>query len=105
MPVCVFGDGRTHGHMHNPILSGIRCFLRRRNARARNNDAYSQIIVLICFCIVCALRTICVDYVRSEGTILGVHGEVLTPECVRILSRTVEPYTGEVQIVDDVLSS
>ena len=28
----MFCDGRTHGHTHNPILSGIRCFLRRRNA-------------------------------------------------------------------------
>ena len=43
VPVCVFCDGRTHGQTHNPILSGIRCFLRR-NARARNNDANSQII-------------------------------------------------------------
>ena len=44
VPVCVFCDGRTHGQTHNPILSGIRCFLRRR---AQRRNANSQIIVLI----------------------------------------------------------
>ena len=48
VPVCVFCDGRTHGQTHNPILSGIRCFLRRRNDATQRNDANSQIIVLIC---------------------------------------------------------
>ena len=36
VPVFVFCDGRTHGQTHNPILSGIRCFLRRNATQRRN---------------------------------------------------------------------
>ena len=60
VPVCVFCDGRTHGQTHNPILSGIRCFLRRNatTQQRRNNDANSQIIVLI-VCYYCECARLC----------------------------------------------
>ena len=73
VPVCVFCDGRTHGQTHNPILSGIRCFLRRRNdatqqRRELTNNSIDYYIERDLYKVyVRSLRSYVVEYVVSES--------------------------------------